>query len=553
MMGFVILPTVEFPQIDNLKDLFLNDVPMLDVRAPVEFEHGAFPNSVNIPLMTDAEREAVGIEYKEQGQDAAISLGADLVTDPERNKRKALWAKFFNQHPNGVLYCFRGGLRSKISQQWTFDETEVKYPRVNGGYKAMRRFLIDNIERISESIPIVILGGRTGSGKTRVLNQLENSLDLEGLANHRGSAFGPTATPQPTQINFENTLAIQLLKLEDAGSKFIVIEDEGRNVGSVGIPQALFDTMKKAPIIRLEVSDDDRNQISIQEYVLDVFEQFNEICDHDTEQSHQRLSEHLLGNVEGFSPLVNTLLFDYYDPMYDYQISKKLDRIVFKGSQKAVMEYIEDYIPSYISLSFVLATPVNANGWELSKNEEGIKVFVRDIKNSPLKSFRGEMLIKGRLTPLVAVLEDSNSYVRWMHQTKSSKRLKQINQTSSYIYVVTDMPWPVMDRDSVTLAKLSQNSQNKQVTINMKSAHDYIPAKSGHFRITDMQGKWIITPQGNGMCKVIYEMRVDPGGNLPKWLVNALSVDVPFYTLNNLRREVKAPKYKDAKRSYIQD
>lgn len=374
-MGQVILPTTDFPEVDDFVSIFIKDIPMLDVRAPVEFEHGAFPNSVNIPLMNDDEREAVGIQYKEQGQDAAIQLGADLVTDTVRHSRKILWADFFNKHPNGILYCFRGGLRSKISQQWTFDETQVKYPRVNGGYKAMRRFLIDSIERIAATTPIVILGGRTGSGKTRVLNQLDNSIDLEGLANHRGSAFGPTATPQPTQINFENALAIQLLKQEAAGRKFLVIEDEGRNVGSLGVPQVLFDAMKKAPIVRLEVSDKERNHISIQEYVLDVHEQFKEICENDGEQSHQCLAEHLLGSLEkiqkrlggvryqdvktqmtqaledykntgdleGFSPLVNTLLFDYYDPMYDYQISKKLDRIVFKGSRQEVLEYIEDY------------------------------------------------------------------------------------------------------------------------------------------------------------------------------------------------------------------
>ena len=399
------LPKGDHPQIDDLASLFINDVPMLDVRAPVEFEQGAFPNSVNIPLMTDEEREAVGIRYKEQGPDAAILLGAELVTEEGRVQRKKAWAEFFEDNctdsqasPNNgdiselsisknkmasslknpkkggcVLYCFRGGLRSQISQQWILDETGIDQPRVTGGYKAMRRFLIESIERIAKEIPIVILGGRTGSGKTRVLKQLDNSIDLEGLANHRGSAFGPTATPQPTPINFENALAIDMLKKEAAGAKFFVIEDEARNVGSLGVPQALYDAMQQSPIVKLNVPQNDRNEISIEEYIVDTQDHFNEVYGED--EGAIKLSEHLLnslskiqkrlggvryqeakeqmesaiekrlstGSLDGFIPVVNTLLVDYYDPMHDYQIEKKLERITFEGSMDQVLAYIKNY------------------------------------------------------------------------------------------------------------------------------------------------------------------------------------------------------------------
>ena len=364
------LPQGDHPQIDDLAHLFINDVPLLDVRAPVEFEKGAFPNAVNIPLMTNEEREAVGIRYKEQGQDAAILKGAELVDAEKRAQRKQQWADFFKQHPEGVLYCFRGGLRSRISQQWILDETGQAYPRVAGGYKALRRFLIDSIERISQEIPIVILGGRTGSGKTRVLKQLANGIDLEGLANHRGSAFGPTATPQPTPINFENALAIELLKQEAAGAKFLVIEDEARNVGSLGVPQALFEAMQQAPIVKLEVPQAERNQLSIEEYIVDTQRHFDQ--EYGAAEGATKLAEHLLnslskiekrlggvryqaakqqmeaaiqlrlqtGSLDGFIPVVNTLLVDYYDPMYDYQISKKEDRIVFSGGVTEIMDYL---------------------------------------------------------------------------------------------------------------------------------------------------------------------------------------------------------------------
>ena len=264
-------------------------------------------------------------------------------------------------------------MRSKISQQWVYDHTGIDQPRVTGGYKAMRRFLIDSIERISKEIPVLILGGRTGSGKTRVLKQLDNSIDLEGLANHRGSAFGPTATPQPTQINFENALAIEMLKKESAGCKFFVIEDEARNVGSLGVPQALYDAMQSAPIVKMNVPQKDRNKISIEEYIVDTKDHFDSV--YGEKEGALKLSEHLLnslskiqkrlggerykeaqqqmesatkgyleeGSLEGFIPVVNSLLVDYYDPMYDYQISKKQDRIVFEGNVDEVLRFINTY------------------------------------------------------------------------------------------------------------------------------------------------------------------------------------------------------------------
>ena len=391
------LPQDDHPTINDFAELFINDIPLLDVRAPVEFEQGSFPNAVNIPLMTNAEREAIGIKYKDEGQDAAILLGAELVTPEDRKQRREAWAEYFASSGNisrnvtsnvsdnlnqtdiktikkwgGVLFCFRGGLRSQISQQWLFDETNIHYPRVDGGYKAMRRFLLESIERISKEIPLIVLGGRTGSGKTRLLKELDNSIDLEGLANHRGSAFGPTATPQPTQINFENALAIELLKKEAAGHKVLVIEDEARNVGSVGIPSCLHEAMQSSPLVMLEVSEQERNKVSIDEYILDTQKSFDEV--YGKEQGEIELSKHLLGSLdkikkrlggvryeqayqqmqaavelrkttgstEGFIPVVNDLLVDYYDPMYDYQSAHKHERVCLKGSYGVALAYLQE-------------------------------------------------------------------------------------------------------------------------------------------------------------------------------------------------------------------
>lgn len=353
-------------------DLFLNDVPMIDLRAPVEFEQGSFATAQSLPLMTDDEREAVGTCYKEEGQDAAIVLGHQLVSGDKKQTRLDAWKAFIDTHPNGALYCFRGGLRSQTTQQWINDYCGVDYPRVEGGYKALRRFLIDETERLIESMDFVVLSGRSGTGKTRLIHQIPHSLDLEGLANHRGSAFGNTTTPQPTQINFENNLAVVLLKAEAAGYKTIVVEDESRNVGSRHVPFSLHGKMTESPMVNLIVSDEDRIAITVQEYAKDIHidyvAQFGESVGLEKLETHlldslSKLRKRLGGeryqimqqtmhdatkqlanssDYNGFASVFGELLLDYYDPMYDYQMSAKLERIVYNGSREEVLQHLLD-------------------------------------------------------------------------------------------------------------------------------------------------------------------------------------------------------------------
>ena len=136
-------------------------------------------------------------------------------------------------NPDGYLYCFRGGLRSQIVQQWLKSEAGIDYPRVVGGYKAMRTFLLETTEQAVAECDFVLVGGMTGTGKTEVLAQLGNAVDLEAHANHRGSSFGKRASAQPAQIDFENVLAIDLLKRRAAGQQQFVLEDEARLILSL--------------------------------------------------------------------------------------------------------------------------------------------------------------------------------------------------------------------------------------------------------------------------------------------------------------------------------
>ena len=360
----------ELPTTNDYRRLFLADVPMLDVRAPVEFTRGAFPRAENIDIINDDERHHIGIRYKEMGQDAAVELGAELVSGELRKERIDRWEQFFERHPAGVLYCFRGGMRSKLTQQWLMERTGREFPRVEGGYKALRRFLIDELDAAAREVNTLVIGGRTGAGKTLLLNRLPNAIDLEGLARHRGSAFGHYATPQPTQIYFENALSIALLKHRARGNPPLIIEDEGQNIGSVHLPLNLFERFKSGDFVILEAGIEERIEITWREYVVDALADFARV--HGQENAfrswhdyimrgfgrirrrlgdvrHRKIGEEITaamqhqretGEMHLHKVWIRDLLVDYYDPMYDYQIGKKSKNIAFSGDAAAVRDYL---------------------------------------------------------------------------------------------------------------------------------------------------------------------------------------------------------------------
>lgn len=359
---------------DNSSDyraLFLNDVPMMDARAPVEFSKGAFPGVINLPLMNDLERQKVGTCYKQRGQDAAIQLGHQLVCGQVKDERVNAWIEFARANPQGYLYCFRGGLRSQTVQRW-LKEAGVDYPRVLGGYKAMRTFLLDTLQEAVTECDIVVLGGMTGTGKTEVLTQLRNSVDLEGIANHRGSSFGKRATGQPAQIDFENRLAIDLLKKRAAGIEQFVLEDESRLVGSCNVPLELHQAMQGCAMVWLEDSFENRVERILDDYVINLCAEFitvkgeeqgfglfaerllqslNNIHKRLGGERHQRLSglmqaaleeQQRNGAVDLHRGWIEGLLGEYYDPMYAYQREHKAARIEFAGHQVEVLAYLRE-------------------------------------------------------------------------------------------------------------------------------------------------------------------------------------------------------------------
>lgn len=363
--------TPAMPEIDDYRRLFLEDIPLLDVRAPIEFHDGAFPHATNAPLIDDAERHRIGIEYKQQGQDAAIALGEGLVSGQHKQHRVTQWCRFVAEHPHGALYCFRGGMRSRITQQWINDANGVAYPRVKGGYKALRRFLLNELEIAATELHPVVLGGKTGCGKTRFLHSVTPMLDLEGLANHRGSAFGNHASAQPSPIDFENAVAIALLKHRAAGNQPILIEDESRNIGARHLPERLYERLQLADLVILDEPLERRVDITLQEYVHDALAEYTDLYGAEVGFEnwatylntsldrirrrlggvrHQQIGNQLRdaldaqresGDCERHRIWIAALLGDYYDSMYTYQIENKSDRIVFRGDAEAVREFLQ--------------------------------------------------------------------------------------------------------------------------------------------------------------------------------------------------------------------
>ena len=338
--------------------VLIEGFPLIDLRAPAEFALGAFPGAVNLPLLTDAERAAIGTRYKTCGQTAAIALGEVLVSGATRRTRIDAWRAHIDTHPGSLLYCWRGGLRSQIAQQW-LQEAGVAVARIEGGYKALRSTCLDAIDAFCASPRLLVLAGRTGSGKTDLLREFDASIDLEQLVNHRGSAFGSAFTPQPTPISFENTLAIELMRKRS--HPCLLIEDESRTIGRLALPIALHAAMQAAPLAVIEVSRDERVQRIHHEYVdgplragvtaAELHRRFVDAVDRIRRrlggQRHADVRSAIntaFGSGVTGSGLhltwIGMLLDWYYDPMYDHQLMTKHGRIAAAGDRPAIRDFV---------------------------------------------------------------------------------------------------------------------------------------------------------------------------------------------------------------------
>ncbi len=259
--------------------LLADRYPVLDVRSPGEFKHAHIEHAYSFPLFSDEERKTVGTAYKQESRQKAIKIGLDyfgvkmrkMVEEAEQLVEAHLGAKRKKSDAapadkTVLVHCWRGGMRSG-AVAWLLDLYGFEVYTLVGGYKTFRRWALDQFEK---TYRFKVLGGYTGSGKTYLLDELikkqESVIDLEGLAKHKGSAFGNLGMPpQPSQEQFENLLALRLWKASTS-EKAIWVEDESQRIGDVNIPITLWKQMRQHPLLFVDIPFEARLSFLVEEY-----------------------------------------------------------------------------------------------------------------------------------------------------------------------------------------------------------------------------------------------------------------------------------------------
>jgi tRNA 2-selenouridine synthase len=296
-------------------------IPIADVRSPSEFAAGHIPGAFNVPLFNDKERESVGIKYKKEGRNKAIITGLEL-TGPLMHEKLNAALKIASEG-RILVHCWRGGIRSE-AMAWLFSLGGLDVRVLDGGYKSFRHHVLDSLSKKRKTI---ILGGMTGSSKTHILHCIKSLghqvIDLEELANHKGSAFGALGQlTQPSTEHFANLLFDQWKKIDDSMPQWL--EDESRNIGTVFMPDEFYLNMQTSPAIVLLMDIDTRLPRLIEEYSAFPPELLIE--------SINRISKRLGGdNARDAISAVETgdfakaigITLKYYDKTYLYSIGRK--------------------------------------------------------------------------------------------------------------------------------------------------------------------------------------------------------------------------------------
>ena len=337
---------IEKINIKNFLEL-ADQYPVIDVRSPAEYNHAQIPGAYSLPLFNDEERKIVGTTYKQQSREAAIKIGLNffgvkmkkMVEEVEAiisNRQQAINKDQMPIAHCVLIHCWRGGMRS-AAVAWLLDMYGFKIFTLAGGYKAFRKWVL---KQFDEEYSLKILGGYTGSGKTLILQELKRKgysvIDLENLANHKGSAFGAIGEkPQPTQEMFENLLA---LKLNKAGSKKnevreaneinltsyslphtspIWLEDESQRIGKLIIPNSFWEKMRTGPVYFLDIPFEERLNYLVATYGNFDKEKLAEAI----ERIQKRLGGLETKNAISFLSENNirecfSILLKYYDKLY---------------------------------------------------------------------------------------------------------------------------------------------------------------------------------------------------------------------------------------------
>ena len=296
-------------------------LPVVDVRSPGEFMQGHIPGAVNIPLFSDDERAQVGTTYKQVSQKEALLVGLEMVGPKMADfvRQSMLLAP----EKEILVHCWRGGMRSG-SFGWLLETAGMKVSTLAGGYKAFRNEVLAGLEIPQQ---LIVLGGKTGSGKTEILYKLrelgEQVIDLEGLAHHKGSSYGAIGQlPQPSSEHFENQIYAQWRKLDPA--RRVWIEDESRSVGRCLIPDAVWTPMRNAPLVVVDMEKKVRIERLVREYACFEMNLLHEATDRIQKRlggQHHKAAIAALDQRD-FATVADITL-TYYDKAYQHGIGSR--------------------------------------------------------------------------------------------------------------------------------------------------------------------------------------------------------------------------------------
>lgn len=296
--------------------------PVIDVRSPSEFKKGHIPGAYNIPLFTDEERAEVGTVYKQNGKENAVQLAYRFVS-PKLISFSQQGEQIAGKEKKLVVYCWRGGMRSE-NMAWLFGRSGIECFVLQGGYKAYRRY---GRNIIQQPLPLIVLGGMTGSGKTDILNEMEKQgeqvLNFEKFAFHKGSAFGALGQPpQYENEHFENLIFEKLFCLNL--QKQIWIEDESRQIGRNAIPDELFAQMRQSQVLKILLPNKERIKRLVKDYAFydnsQIIEGIRKVQKRLGNQNTREAIEAVESN--DYETAVKILLA-YYDKAYKYGLSKR--------------------------------------------------------------------------------------------------------------------------------------------------------------------------------------------------------------------------------------
>jgi len=330
------------------ESLQLKNSIYIDARTEAEYQEATIPGAVNIELLNYEERKIIGTIYKQQSPKKAKLKGVELVS-PKIPDLIAEVNQLAQNYNNLIIFCSRGGLRSKSLAEFS-DLAGIEVYRLEGGYKQYRHYIIDKLANYKFKGKIAVLHGNTGVGKTYILKELQkmgaNIIDLEGIANHRGSAFGSIGLEEPYNQKYFESLLLEELKQKDKKNGVIFVEAESRRVGHSVIPDFFHKKMKAGDDLLITASMKKRVENIYLEYIKDiesnqqkfierVLESLTAIKKYIIKKAGKNTYFKLLELAEAakFKELTKLLLEEYYDPMYEHS-QKKIDN--YKAEIKAI-------------------------------------------------------------------------------------------------------------------------------------------------------------------------------------------------------------------------